>query len=58
MTYIYENKHPLNALLDAAVYLVAMTLSIIVIAIAMRILDGMEVDAYATAQLSSSQIAS
>ena len=34
MTYIYENKHPLNALLDAAVYLVAMTLSIIVIAIA------------------------
>ena len=34
MTYIYENKHLVNALLDAAVYLAAMTLSIIVIAIA------------------------
>ena len=34
MTYIYENKHQVNALLDAAVYLAAMTLSIIVIAIA------------------------
>ena len=34
MTYIYENKHLVNALLDAAVYLAAVTLSIIVIAIA------------------------
>ena len=34
MIYIYENKHPLNALLDAAVYLSAITLSIVVIAIA------------------------
>jgi hypothetical protein len=34
MTYIYETKHLVNALLDAAVCLAAMTLSIIVIAIA------------------------
>lgn len=34
MTYIYENKHLVNVLLDAAVCLAAMTLSIIVIAIA------------------------
>ena len=34
MIYIYENKQPLNALLDAAVYLSAITLSIVVIAIA------------------------
>ena len=36
MTYIYENKHLVNALLDAAVCLAAMTLSIIVIAIAIN----------------------
>ena len=35
MTYIYENKHLVNALLDAAVCLAAMALSIIVIAIAL-----------------------
>mgnify|MGYP006988860482 CR=1 FL=1 len=35
MNYIYEKKHPLNALLDATVYLAAITLSIVVIAIAM-----------------------
>ncbi len=34
MTYIYENKHPLNALLDAAVFLAATILSMVVIAIA------------------------
>ena len=35
MTYIYENKHLVNALLDAAVCLAAMALSVIVIAIAL-----------------------